>query len=72
MAAGARISENNSFTEMCSGPEAGSHLRRIDFVYHSTLGLRVKKKKKKDTVLRVSRKHRFRSVGAFTPGYRWK
>jgi len=26
---------------MCSGSEAGSYLRRIDFVYHSTLGLRV-------------------------------
>ena len=26
--------------------EAGSYLRRIDFVYHSTLGLRVIKKKK--------------------------
>jgi len=29
------------------GSEAGSYLRRIDFVYHSTLGLRVIKKKKK-------------------------
>ena len=26
---------------MCSGSEAGSYLRLIDFVYHSTLGLRV-------------------------------
>ena len=34
------------FTEMCSGSEAGSHLRLTDFVYHSTLGLRVIKKKK--------------------------
>ena len=33
--------ENNYFTEMCSGSEAGSYLRLIDFVYHSTLGLRV-------------------------------
>ena len=24
---------------MCSGSEAGYHLRLIDFVYHSTLGL---------------------------------
>ena len=31
---------------MCSGSEADSYLRRIDFVYHSTLGLRVTKKKK--------------------------
>jgi len=28
-------------TEMCSGSEAGSYLRRIDFVYDSTLGFRV-------------------------------
>jgi len=32
---------------MCSGSEAGSYLRRIDLVYHSTLGVRVIKKKKK-------------------------
>ena len=32
---------------MCSGSEAGSYLRLIDFVYHSTLGVRVIKKKKK-------------------------
>ena len=38
---------DNYFTEMCSGSEAGSYLRLIDFVYHSTLGLRVIKKKKK-------------------------
>ena len=31
---------------MCSGSEAGSYLRLIDFVYHSTLGLRVIKKEK--------------------------
>jgi len=30
---------------MCSGSEAGSYLRLIDFVYHSTLGSRVIKKK---------------------------
>ena len=39
--------ENNYFTEMCSGSEAGSYLRLIDFVYHSTLGLGVIKTKKK-------------------------
>ena len=33
--------ENNYFTEMCSGSEAGSYLRLIDFEYLSTLGLRV-------------------------------
>jgi len=32
---------------MCSGSEAGSYVRLIDFVYHSTLGWRVIKKKKK-------------------------
>ena len=37
---------NNYYTEMCSGSEAGSYLRLIDFVYHSTLGLRVIKKKR--------------------------
>jgi len=31
---------------MCSGSETGSHLRLIDFVHHSTLGLGVIKKKK--------------------------
>jgi len=35
-----------SAAEMCSGSEVGSYLRLTDFVYHSTLGLRVKKKKK--------------------------
>jgi len=33
---------------MCSGSEAGSCLRLIDFVYHSTLGLKVRNKKEKD------------------------
>jgi len=37
----------NYFTEMCSGSEAGSYLRLVDFVYHSTPGLRVIKEKKK-------------------------
>jgi len=31
---------------MCSGSEAGSYLRLIDFAYHTTPGLRVIKKKK--------------------------
>jgi hypothetical protein len=31
---------------MCSGSEAGSYLRLVDFVCHSTLGWRVIKKKK--------------------------
>ena len=33
--------------EMCSGSEAGSYVRLVDFVYHSKLGLSVIKKKKK-------------------------
>jgi len=37
---------NNHFTEMCSGSEAGSYLRLIDFVYHSTLGVRVIKRER--------------------------
>ena len=39
----------NFFTEMCSGSEAGSYARPMDFVYHSTLGSRVIKKKKEDS-----------------------
>jgi len=35
-----------SADEVRPGPEAGSYLRLIDFMYHSTLGLRVIKKKK--------------------------
>jgi len=31
---------------MCSGSDAGSYLRLLDFVYHSTLGLRVIKKRR--------------------------
>ena len=33
--------------EICSGSEAGSYVRLIDFGYHSTLGLRIIQKKKK-------------------------
>jgi len=40
--------ENNCLTKMCSGSEAGSYLRLIDFVYHSTLGFRVITKKKEE------------------------
>ena len=43
---GSELRVYNYFTEMCSGSEAGSHLRLIDFVYHSTLGWRVIRKKK--------------------------
>ena len=37
--------ESKCFAEMGSGSGAGSYLRLIDFVYHSTLGLTVIKKK---------------------------
>jgi len=37
------------------GSEAGSYLRLMDFVYHSTLGLRVITKKKKAPIERGSR-----------------
>jgi len=40
--------ENNYFTEMCSGSEAGSYLRLVDLVYHSTIGLRVIKKRRRN------------------------
>jgi len=33
---------------MCLGSEAGSCIRPIDFVYHSSLGLRVIKKKESE------------------------
>ena len=35
---------------MCSGSDAGSYSRLIDFVYHSTLGLRVIKKKRRNNL----------------------
>ena len=41
-------SDNNYFTEMCSGSEAGSYLRLIDFMCHSTLGLRVIKREESE------------------------
>ena len=59
--------ENNHFTEMCSGFEAGSYLRLIDFVYHSTLGLRVIKKKKKKSILRHPQNLEGEILGVFQP-----
>jgi len=47
-------SEDNYFTEMCSGSEAGSYLTLIDFVYHSTLGVRVIKEKKRGRLWQLS------------------
>ena len=38
----------NHFTDLCSSFEAGLYLGLIDFVYHSTLGSRVIKKKKRE------------------------
>ena len=40
---------------MCSGSEAGSYLRLLDFVSHSTLCLRVIKKKRKTALGRPCR-----------------
>ena len=39
---------------MCSDFEAGSYIRLTDFVYHSTLGLRVMKKKIKQSITNKS------------------
>jgi len=39
--------QNNYLTVMCSSSEAGSYLRLIDFVYHSTLGLRAIKRRRR-------------------------
>jgi len=50
---------------MCSGSEAGSYLRLIDLVHHSTLGLRVIKKKKKE----FSATHFQRLVSPYTEVY---
>jgi len=52
---------------MCSGPEAGSYLRRIDFVYHSTRGLRVIKKKKTQQVNSRTRPLHCRDVHPHLP-----
>ena len=49
---------DNYCTEMCSGSEAGSYLRRIDFAYHSILGLIVIKKKKKHRCAPIERAER--------------
>jgi len=46
---------------MCSGSEAGSYLRLIDFMYHSTLGLRVIKKKT-ERGMRAARRPRLRAA----------
>ena len=43
--------ENNYFTEMYSGSEAGSYLRLIDFEYLSTQGVRVIKKRRRSVVV---------------------
>jgi len=40
---------------MCSGSEAGSYLKLIDFVSYSTLGVRLTKKKKKKKKVQGSR-----------------
>ena len=56
--------ENSHFTEVCSGSEAGSYFRLIDFVYHSTLGLIVKKQKRKHLLVRRDHAHALCQPGA--------
>ena len=46
-------SENTHFTEKYSRSKAGSYLRLIDFVCHSTVGSREKKKKKPTRVVEL-------------------
>jgi len=46
-----------TFTEMCSGSKAGSYLRLIFFVYHSTLGLRVTKQMKRSNQSEAHARH---------------
>ena len=38
----------NYFTKTCSGSEAGPYLRLTDCVYHSTLGFKVIKQKRRN------------------------
>jgi len=63
---------------MRSGSDEGSYLRLIDFLYHSTLGLRVVKKKKIDGLsprpeiapVRVTADAKSRGFGAAKVHYR--
>jgi len=57
---------SNYLTEMCSGSEEGSYLRLIVFVYHSTLGLRVIKKKEKVLGTCTTAKARFATAKALS------
>ena len=43
--------ESNYSTEICSGSEAGSCVRLMYFVYHSTLGLRVIKREAQESIV---------------------
>ena len=68
-----RLAHNLAEMDLC-GSEAGSYLTLIHFVYHSTLGLRVIKKKKVDLGERILldrllpclRSRRLRGVGENT------
>jgi hypothetical protein len=53
---------------MCSDSGAGSYLRLIQFVHHSTLGLSAKKKKKKED----QRNAKFRELQVWGSGKRKK
>ena len=47
---------------MCSDSEAGSHLRLTDFVYHSSLGLRVIKKTRRTPLERTEARAEVRAA----------
>jgi len=54
---GSQLRSEGSGVGICSGSEAGSYLRLIDFVYHLTLGLRVLKKKRNTRGRSVGTRH---------------
>ena len=53
--------KNYYFAEISSGSKAGSHRKRMDFVYYTTLGSRVIKKKKKFNAFSAGRRGRGKS-----------
>ena len=54
--------KNNYFAERCSGSEEGSYFRLIDFVYHSTLDLRVIKRREEARLPHSQPRHPRRAV----------
>jgi len=70
---GGASDEGTPYT-MCSVSEAGSYVRLIDCVYHSTLGVRVIKKRKTLDVRVGGRKSKSSSetLSWTNYSYRWK